>query len=236
MVLLVATGTWALTGCISGHVARVSAGTAGAPSTGPLNILVAGVDRRTGLTRAQQLRLHVGRVASSNSDTLMIVHVTADHRSVSVISLPRDSWVEIPGHGMNKINAAFGLGGVKLMVRTVEQNTGLVINDYAEVNFLGFVKIVNALGGVDICLPTAVNDPYSGLDMTAGKHHVNGVQALMFARDRHSFALSDFQRIATSGSCCPRCRTAISSGAQPIRSGSLTSCTPRCPRSGSTRT
>ena len=196
VVLLVAAGTWALTSYINGHVARVSAGTAGAPSAGPLTILVAGVDRRTGLTRAQQLRLHVGRVASSNSDTLMIVHVAADHRSVSVISLPRDSWVEIPGHGMNKINAAFGLGGPKLMVRTVEQNTGMVINDYAEVNFLGFVKIVNALGGVDICLPTAVNDPYSGLDMPAGKHHVNGIQALMFARDRHSFALSDFQRIS----------------------------------------
>src|SRR5262249_18235850 len=68
--------------------------------------------------------------------------------------------------------------------------------DYAEVNFLGFVKVVNALGGVDICLPTAVNDPYSGLDMSAGQHHVNGIQALMFARDRHSFALSDFQRIS----------------------------------------
>jgi LCP family protein required for cell wall assembly len=195
-VLLVATGTWALTSYINGHVDRVSAGTAGAPSTGPLNILVAGVDRRTGLTRQQQLQLHVGRVASSNSDTLMIMHVAADHRSVSVISLPRDSWVEIPGHGMNKINAAFGLGGAKLMVRTVQQDTGLTINTYAEINFLGFVKVVNALGGVDICLPTAVDDPYSGLNMPAGKHHVNGIQALMFARDRHSFALSDFQRIA----------------------------------------
>ncbi len=196
VVLLVATGTWALGGYINSHVARVSAGTAPAPSTGPLNILVAGVDRRTGLTRAQQLQLHVGRVASSNSDTLMVVHVAADHRSVSVVSLPRDSWVNIPGHGMNKINAAFGLGGPKLMVQTVEQNTGLVINDYAEINFLGFVKIVNALGGVNICLPTAVDDPYSGLHMSAGKHHVNGIQALMFARDRHSFALSDFQRIS----------------------------------------
>jgi LCP family protein required for cell wall assembly len=196
VVLLVATGTWALGGYINSHVARVNAGTAAAPPTGPLNILVAGVDRRTGLTRQQQLRLHVGRVPSSNSDTLMIVHVAADHRSVSVVSLPRDSWVDIPGHGMNKINSAFGLGGPKLMVQTVEQNTGMVINDYAEVSFLGFVKIVNALGGVDICLPTAVDDPYSGLDMSAGKHHVNGIQALMFARDRHSFALSDFQRIS----------------------------------------
>jgi LCP family protein required for cell wall assembly len=196
VVLLVATGTWALSSYINGHVGRVSAGTAGAPPTGPLNILIAGVDRRTGLTRQQQLRLHVGRVESTNSDTLMVMHVAADHQSVSVVSLPRDSWVDIPGHGMNKINAAFGLGGVKLMVRTVERSTGLTINDYAEVNFLGFVKIVNALGGVDICLPTAVDDPYSGLTMAAGKHHVNGIQALEFARDRHSFALSDFQRIS----------------------------------------
>jgi LCP family protein required for cell wall assembly len=125
----------------------------------------------------------------------MIVHVAADHRSVSVISLPRDSWVNIPGHGMSKINAAFGLGGPKLMVRTVEQNTGLAINDYAEVNFLGFVKVVNALGGVNICLPYAVDDQYSGLHLPAGRHHVNGIQALEFARDRHSFALSDFARI-----------------------------------------
>lgn len=195
-VLLIASGTWALTSYINGHVGRVSAGTSGAPSTGPLNILVAGVDRRTGLTRAQQLKLHVGRVASSNSDTLMIMHIAADHRSVSVVSLPRDSWVSIPGHGMNKINAAFGLGGPKLMVRTVEASTGLTINSYAEVNFLGFVKVVDALGGVDICLPTSVDDPYSGLDLSQGKHHVDGITALEFARDRHSFALSDFQRIS----------------------------------------
>ena len=107
---------------------------------------------------------------------MMIVHVAADHGSVSVVSLPRDSWVDIPGHGMNKINAAFGLGGPKLMVRTVEQDTGLTINDYIEVNFLGFVKVINALGGVDICLPYAVNDSYSGLNMDGrSQHHVNGL-------------------------------------------------------------
>ena len=80
-----------------------------------------------------------------------------------MISLPRDSWVDIPGHGMNKINAAFGLGGPALMVATVAAATGLTINDFIEVNFLGFVKVIDALGGVNICLPYAVNDPYSGL-------------------------------------------------------------------------
>ena len=196
VVLLVAGGGWALTSYINDHVGRVNAGTAGTPSSGPLNILVAGVDVRSGLSPAQQARLHVGHAISSNSDTMMIVHVPADHSSVSVVSLPRDSWVDIPGHGMNKINAAFGLGGPKLMVRTVEHDTGLTINDYVEVDFPGFVKVVNALGGVNICLPYAVNAPYSGLHMPAGPHHVYGVTALEFVRDRHSFALSDLARIS----------------------------------------
>ena len=189
LVMLVSGGAWALTSYINDHLGRVNAGTAGTPSSGPLNILVAGLDERTGLTRRQQALLHVGAApASVNTDTLMLVHVPADHRFVQVVSLPRDSWVNIPGHGMNKINAALGLGGPQLMVQTVEQATGLTINDYVEVNFLGFVKVIDALGGVNICLPYAVNDPYSGLHMSAGMHHVNGITALEFARDRHSFA------------------------------------------------
>ena len=140
LVLMVAGSTWALTSYVSHSLRRVSAGTTGTPPSGPLNILVAGVDVRTGLSRREQLALHVGRDVSTNSDTLMLVHVAADGSRVQVVSLPRDSWVDIPGHGMNKINAAFGLGGPALMVRTVEQATGLTINDYVEVNFLGFVR------------------------------------------------------------------------------------------------
>lgn len=196
VVLLTAGSGWLLAGYVSSHLRRVNAGTSSASASGPLNILLAGVDVRSGLTRHQQLVLHVGRATGShNSDTLMVVHISADHRHIAVVSLPRDSWVRIPGYGMNKINAAFGLGGPRLMVRTVELATGLAINDFVEVNFLGFVKIINALGGVDVCLPYAVNDPYSGLHMSAGRHHVNGVRALQFARDRHSFALSDLARI-----------------------------------------
>src|SRR6266487_2019720 len=154
-----------LAGYVSSHLGRVNAGTSAAPPAGPLNILLAGVDVRAGLTRRQQRVLHVGHATGHNSDTLMVVHITATHRHIFVISLPRDSWVKIPGFGMNKINAAIGLGGPPLMVRTVEQATGLTINDFVEVNFLGFVKIIDALGGVDICLPYAVNDPYTGLHM-----------------------------------------------------------------------
>ena len=195
LVLLAAGGGWLLAGWVSGNLTRVNAGTTGLPSQGPVNILLAGVDIRSGLTARQQALLHVGHDASHNSDTLMVVHVSADRRHVQVISLPRDSWVRIPGFGMNKINAAIGLGGPALMVRTVERATGLIINDYVQVNFLGFVKIIDALGGVNVCVPFAVNDSYSGLRMAAGWHHVDGVRALQFARDRHSFARSDLTRI-----------------------------------------
>ena len=229
VVLLIAGGGWALTSYVNGHVGRVNAGTTGTPSSGPLNILVAGVDLRAGLSPAEQARLHVGHAISSNSDTMMIVHVPAHGGGVSVVSLPRDSWVDIPDHGMNKINAAFGIGGPKLMVRTVEQNTGLTINDYIEVNFPGFVKVVNALGGVNICLPFAVNDPYSGLHMSAGRHHVHGVTALEFVRDRHSFALSDLARIKDQQQLLSSMlREAISSGtlADPVKlSGFLSAVT-----------
>jgi LCP family protein required for cell wall assembly len=195
LVLFVSGGAWVLTSYVTGHVGRLSVGTSGTPSSGPLNILVAGVDVRAGLTHRQEQELHVGAAISSNSDTLMLVHIPANHSYVQVVSLPRDSWVKIPGHGMNKINAAFGLGGPRLMVQTVAAATGLTINDYAEVNFLGFVKVIDAVGGVNVCLPFAVDDSYSGLHLSAGVHHVDGITALEFARDRHSFAASDLARI-----------------------------------------
>lgn len=195
VVLLISGAAWGFTSYINDSIGRVNAGTAGTPSSGPLNMLLAGVDVRSGLTRHQQLALHVGATVSSNSDTLMLIHVSADRDHVTVVSLPRDSWVDIPGHGMDKINAAYGLGGPKLVVQTVEQLTGLTINDFIQVNFLGFVKVIDALGGVNICLPYAVDDPYSGLHLPAGLHHVDGITALEYARDRHSFALSDLARI-----------------------------------------
>jgi LCP family protein required for cell wall assembly len=221
LVLLAAGSAWALTGYVNSHLGRVNAGTAGTPSSGPLNILIAGIDERSGLTRRQQLLLHVGRATGeTNTDTLMVVHVPANRRYVKVVSLPRDSWVDIPGHGRGKINAALGIGGPRLMVRTVEQDTGLTINDYMEVNFLGFVKVIDALGGVNICLPYAVNDRYSGLRMSAGPHHVSGITALEFARDRHSFAAADLARIQDQQQLISSALTrAISSGtlANPVR-------------------
>ena len=229
LILLVAGSAWGVTSYINGHLGRVNAGTTGTPSSGPLNILVAGLDERTGLTPHQQAVLHVGQSQGEvNTDTLMLVHVPADDRYVRVVSLPRDSWVNIPGHGMSKINAALSLGGPQLMVQTVEQATGLTINDYVEVNFLGFVKVIDALGGVNICLPYAVDDRYSGLHMSAGMHHVNGITALKFARDRHSFPTSDLARIQDQQQLVATALSkGISSGmlANPVRLESFLSAT-----------
>ncbi len=196
LTLVIATCSWVLASYVSTSLGRVDAGTSGTPASGPVNILVAGIDTRSGLTRHQEIELHVGNDVSMNSDTLMLVHIPASHDSVQVVSIPRDTWINIPGHGMNKINAAIGIGGPALMVKTVEQATGLAINDYVEIDFLGFVRVINALGGVNICLPYAVDDSYSGLHLSAGEHHVGGVTALAFTRDRHSFALSDLARIS----------------------------------------
>src|SRR6201992_3112687 len=195
VVLLVAGGAWGLTGWVNDTIKRVNAGTADSATSGPLNILVAGVDQRTGLTHHQEVMLHVGDDVSTNSDTLMLVHVSADRSLVEVISIPRASWADIPAHGMSKITAAYGLGGPKLMVQTVENVTGLTINDYVEVNFLGFVKVIDALGGVNICLAQPVDDSYSGLQLSAGQHPGDGVRALPYARHRHSFATSALPRI-----------------------------------------
>ena len=219
LVLAVAGCAWGLSSYVNSAVGRVSAGVSG-DTGGPLNLLVAGVDERAGLTAHQQAELHVGHVPSTNSDTMMLVHLSADRSRVTVVSLPRDSWVDLPGHGMNKINAAFGLGGPRLMVATVERATGLTVNDFIQVNFLGFIKVIDALGGVNVCLPYAVSDSYSGLRLGAGMHHVDGITALKYARDRHSFALSDLARIQNQQSLLSSLlNQAISSGtlAGPLR-------------------
>src|SRR5262245_22608715 len=228
LVLLFSAVAWRLASYANGAVGRIFAGTARSLS-GPLNILLAGLDLLTGLTPAQQRELHVGDVPSYNSDTLMLIHISGDRSGVTVVSLPRDSWVLIPGHGMNKINAAFGLGGPRLTVATVERATGLTVIDFIDVNFLGFVKVIDALGGVNICLPRAVDDPDSGLHLSAGVHHGDGVTALKYARERHSFGASDLARITDQQSLLASLlQEAVSSGtlANPLRLSRLLSVVP----------
>jgi LCP family protein required for cell wall assembly len=158
------------------------------------NWLITGSDSRAGLSRAQIDAMHVGfDQGTLNSDSIMLLHMGSG-RAV-LISIPRDSYVDIPGHGWNKINAALAYGGASLLIQTVENVTGLKIDHYMGIGFGGLVAVVNQIGGVQICLKTAINDPYSGVNLSAGCHNLNGDQALSFVRDRHSFAAEDLQRI-----------------------------------------
>jgi LCP family protein required for cell wall assembly len=158
------------------------------------NWLIVGSDSRQGLSQKQIVSLHVGDdFGTENSDSLMLLHIGGG-RPV-LISIPRDSYVPIPGYGENKINAALGLGGPALLVKTVENVTGLQINHYMGIGFGGLVSVVNQVGGVTMCLPKAVHDYDSGANIPAGCHNLDGAQALAFVRDRHSFANEDLQRI-----------------------------------------
>jgi LCP family protein required for cell wall assembly len=157
------------------------------------NWLIAGSDSRQGLSRTQADQLHLGTVGANASDSLMLLHMGGGRPML--ISIPRDSYVPIPGYGMNKINAALAFGGPKLLIKTVESVTGLRINHYMGIGFGGLVSVVNTVGGVRVCLPAAIHDSYSGVNLSAGCHNLNGAQALAFVRDRHSFATSDLQRI-----------------------------------------
>jgi LCP family protein required for cell wall assembly len=158
------------------------------------NWLIVGSDTRNGLTPRQIRRLHVGfDFGTANSDSLMLLHIGTG-RPV-LISIPRDSYVPIPGNGDNKINAALGFGGPPLLVQTVENVTGLRINHYMGIGFGGLVSVVNKIGGVNICLKTALHDVDSGVNLNAGCQTLNGAQSLEFVRDRHSFADEDLQRM-----------------------------------------
>ena len=158
------------------------------------NWLIAGSDSRQGLSSQQIKSLHVGFDSGTlNSDSLMLLHIGSS--GPVLISIPRDSYVPIPGHGSNKINAALAFGGPSLLIQTVESVTGLRIDHYMGIGFGGLVGVVNQVGGVNICLPTALHDVNSGVNLAAGCHNLNGTQALAFVRDRHSFADEDLQRI-----------------------------------------
>ena len=127
------------------------------------------------------------------SDTIMLLH---DPRSgpTALISLPRDTYVQIPGHGGNKLNAAYALGGPALLTETVEGLTGIGVDHYVEVGMGGVTSVVDAVGGVNLCLDYDVDDELSGLDWTAGCHDVDGATALEFARMRYSDPQGDIGR------------------------------------------
>ncbi|MGQ4488912.1 LCP family protein [Streptomyces sp. SAS_281] len=168
------------------------------------NYLIVGSDSREGMTSEDKKRLHTGSADGKRTDSMMILH-TGDN-GPTLVSLPRDSNVEIPsfvgsesgkkypGTGKTtKLNAAYATDGPELLVRTVEFNTGLHIDHYVEIGFGGFAKVVDAIGGVELDIPKAFKDKWSGADFPAGKQTLNGQQALAFVRTRHAFT-SDLDR------------------------------------------
>ncbi len=158
------------------------------------NWLIAGSDSRGGLTAAQENQLALGRdITGGRSDTIMILHLPANGTRPTLVSIPRDSYVPIPGNGYNKINAAYAIGGPKLLIATVQNVTGLHINHFMSIGFGGLVDVVNDVGGVRMCLKEPMKDPKAGLNLKAGCQTLNGDQALGFVRTR-AFTEGDLQR------------------------------------------
>ena len=169
----------------------------GGNTPGTVTLLV-GTDSREGLTPEQQAQLSTGSESDAGgkrTDTMMLVYTPRDSGRTMLISLPRDLLVDIPGYGQNKLNAAYTFGGPPLLTQTLEQQTGMRIDHYAEIGFGGFAGIVDAVGGVDICIDEPINDPLAGLDLAAGCQRLSGPQALGFVRTRYGFAEQDLQRV-----------------------------------------
>jgi LCP family protein required for cell wall assembly len=159
--------------------------------------VLVGSDSREGLTKAQQKQLHTGSTKVSEgkrTDSIILVHVPSGGGKPAMISLPRDSYVPIPGHGKNKINAAYTLGGPKLLVETVEQVTDLRMDGYVEIGFGGFASVVDSLDGVDICVKRPMNDRRAGINLKAGCQSLDGPNALGYVRARYSDPQGDIGR------------------------------------------
>lgn len=185
------------------------------------NILLVGNDDRSTMSNSEMRQLHAGRDGGSlATDTMMIVHVPANGKKATLISLPRDTYVKIAGHGMGKLNSAYAdayttnggsqnskrLAAANMLLSTISTLTGLTIDHYIQVDLLGFYRISNAIGGVPVTLCSNVDDSLaanrqaglpggSGLKLSKGKHIIKGVQALEFVRQRHFLPRGDLDRV-----------------------------------------
>ena len=201
-VLIVVVGLWAGLLLWAGlaawnKVARVDAiPTSDQPAAGKgTNVLLVGSDSRAGLTSAEAKKLRTGgsNITGSRTDSIMVLHMPASGEP-TLVSIPRDTYVQIPGHRANKINAAFSFGP-KVLVQTVENATGLRIEHYMEIGFGGFAGIVDSVGGVQMCLPKAMDDTYAHINLPAGCQNLSGANALGYVRSRHVDATSDLARV-----------------------------------------
>ncbi|MFT3660537.1 MAG: LCP family protein [Gordonia sp. (in: high G+C Gram-positive bacteria)] len=163
---------------------------AGTPGT---TWLIVGTDSRADLSQDQKDRLATGDTDGTRTDTIMLAHLPPSGKAM-LISVPRDLYVSIPGMGQHKINAAYNDGGPALLAQTVEQLSGLRIDHYAEIGFGGFDALVDAVGGVEMCLDRPLRDPKAGLRLKAGCQQLDGAQALGLVRTR-AFPNADLERV-----------------------------------------
>ncbi|GAA1972244.1 LCP family protein [Nocardioides panacihumi] len=154
--------------------------------------LIVASDSRKGLSAAQRKKLHTGNDVGQRTDTIKLLHTGSGPNLL--MTIPRDSYVPIPGHGSTKINAAFAYGGPKLLVKTIEQDTGIRIDGYVEIGMGGLVNLVDGVGGITICPTTNMNDPLANLHVKKGCQPADGVKALAYARSRHAQKLGDLGR------------------------------------------
>lgn len=200
-------GLAVLAGRLSGNVERISdpfadltdrptvpvpSASPGQPeATGsPMNILVLGSDSRISAGDPNQWV-----AGAQRTDAIMLAHLPADGGAAYVMSIPRDSWVPIPGHGEAKINAAYSFGGPALLIETIEQLTQVRIDHFAIADFESFAAITDAIGGVRITLADDLDDRRGNLLLPAGEQVLTGEQALIWARERKSLARGDFDRV-----------------------------------------
>ncbi|HEU4513362.1 MAG TPA: LCP family protein [Nocardioidaceae bacterium] len=154
--------------------------------------LLVGSDSREGLSEEERREFGTGTGEGRRTDTIMLLHTGAGPNLL--LSIPRDSIVEVPGYGTTKVNAAYAYGGPKLLVKTLENETGIRIDSYVEIGFAGFVNVVDAVGGVEICPKQAMKDPLAKLDIEKGCQEVDGPTALGYARSRKISTLGDIDR------------------------------------------
>lgn len=204
--------TWLGLGHVTGSIKRVDAfaGIKVRPqrASTAVNYLLVGSDTREGLTPAELKLLRVGSTktaAGKRSDTILLVHISKARDKAVIVSLPRDTLITIPEHTDStgklihpykaKLNAAFSYGDAPMLIQVVESMTHLRIDHYIEINFAGFAHIVDALGGIQVCTKTNINDPKSHLVLSAGVHTLNGIEALKYVRTRDFDGMGDLGRM-----------------------------------------
>ena len=211
-VVLLSAISWLGLGQITSSLKRVDAfsGLNDRPekASSAINYLLVGSDTREGMTAAELRALRVGSTrtaAGQRSDTILLVHISKARDKAVIISLPRDTLVTVPEHTSSdgktiaavraKLNASFSWGGAPLLIQVVEGQTGLRIDHYVEIGFAGFARMVDALGGIEVCTKRAINDPKSHLVLAAGIHTLDGIEALKYVRTRDFDGMGDLGRM-----------------------------------------